>query len=74
LSKLKPVSHNELLKGLRSFGFEGPFGGGRHLYMIRGNLRLTIPNPHREKIGIDLLMRILRQAGVPKEEWGEKGF
>jgi predicted RNA binding protein YcfA (HicA-like mRNA interferase family) len=40
--------------------------------MIRGNLRLTVPNPHREKIGIDLLMRILRQAGISKEEWMEK--
>jgi hypothetical protein len=40
--------------------------------MIKGNLRLTIPNPHREKIGIDLLMRILRQAGIRKEEWVEK--
>ena len=74
MSKLKPVSHNELFKGLRSFGFEGPFGGGRHLYMIRGNLRLTIPNPHREKIGVDLWLRILRQAGIAREEWLEKGF
>jgi hypothetical protein len=49
LPKLKPISHNELLRGLRSFGFDGPFAGGRHLYMIRGNLRLTVPNPHREK-------------------------
>jgi predicted RNA binding protein YcfA (HicA-like mRNA interferase family) len=40
--------------------------------MIRGNLRLTVPNPHREKIGIHLLMRILRQAGISKEEWMEK--
>jgi predicted RNA binding protein YcfA (HicA-like mRNA interferase family) len=72
LPKLKPISHNELLRGLRSFGFDGPFAGGRHLYMIRGNLRLTVPNPHREKIGIHLLMRILRQAGISKEEWMEK--
>jgi len=74
LPKLKSISHNELLRGLRSFGFEGPFGGGKHLYMIRGSLRLTIPNPHREKIGVDLLMRILRQAGITREEWTEKEF
>jgi predicted RNA binding protein YcfA (HicA-like mRNA interferase family) len=74
LSKLRPVSHNELVRGLKIFGFEGPFTGGKHLYMLKGNLRLTIPNPHREKIGIDLLMRILRQAGIAKEEWTEKGF
>jgi predicted RNA binding protein YcfA (HicA-like mRNA interferase family) len=71
---MKSVSRNELLKGLRSFGFEGPFSGGKHLYMVKGNLRLTIPNPHREKIGVALLLRILRQAGITREEWLEKGF
>jgi len=74
LPKLKEVSHKDLLKGLRSFGFEGPISGGKHLYMVKANLRLTIPNPHREKIGVDLLQRLLRQAGIPKEEWIKKGF
>jgi len=37
LSKLRPVSHNELIRGLRAFGFEGPLSGGKHLYMLRGN-------------------------------------
>jgi predicted RNA binding protein YcfA (HicA-like mRNA interferase family) len=74
LPKLKPITHRNLLKGLRGFGFDGPFSGGKHLYMIRGNLRLTIPNPHREKIGIDLLLRILRQAGITKDEWIDQAF
>jgi predicted RNA binding protein YcfA (HicA-like mRNA interferase family) len=74
LPKLKPISYNELVKGLKSFGFEGPLPGGKHLYMIKGKLRLTIPNPHRQEIGIDLLMRIFRQAGITKEEWVEKGI
>ena len=74
MSKLRPVSYNELVRGLKTFGFEGPFAGGKHLYMLKGNLRLTIPNPHRQKIGSDLLMRILRQAGIRREEWVEKGF
>jgi len=74
LSKLRPVSHNELIRRLRAFGFEGPLSGGKHLYMLRGNLRLTIPNPHKQKVGVDLLIRILRQAGITKEEWMERGF
>jgi predicted RNA binding protein YcfA (HicA-like mRNA interferase family) len=74
LPKLKPISHSELLRDIRRFGFEGPFSGGKHLYMVKGNLRLTIPNPHREKIGVDLLLRILRQAGIGREEWLEKGL
>ena len=72
MSKLSPVSHSELGKRLKTFGFEGPYSGGKHLYMVRGNLRLTIPNPHKQNIGVDLLTRILRQAGITREEWIEK--
>jgi hypothetical protein len=37
--------------------------------MIRGSLVLTVPNPHRREIGTDLLVRILAQAGISREEW-----
>jgi predicted RNA binding protein YcfA (HicA-like mRNA interferase family) len=50
-------------------GFEGPFAGGKHPYMVRGDLVLTIPNPHRQEIGSDLLVRILRQAEISHREW-----
>ncbi len=72
MSKLKPVSYNDLVKGLRGLGFEGPYGGGKHLYMLKGNLRITIPNPHKKEIGVDLLMRILRQARITRKDWMEK--
>ncbi len=72
MSKLKPVSFNDLVKRLRGLDFEGPYGGGKHLYMLKGNLRITIPNPHKKEIGVDLLMRILRQAGITREGWIDK--
>jgi predicted RNA binding protein YcfA (HicA-like mRNA interferase family) len=37
--------------------------------MIKGGLVLTIPNPHSDDVGAGLLSKILRQAGVTKEEW-----
>jgi hypothetical protein len=37
--------------------------------MVKGDLVLTIPNPHRAEIGVDLLVRILRQAGISRDEW-----
>jgi len=40
--------------------------------MIKDNLRLTIPNPHRNSISIDLLAKILKHAGITREEWLEK--
>jgi predicted RNA binding protein YcfA (HicA-like mRNA interferase family) len=68
-SKLSPVSWIDLVKRLRKLGFEGPYQGGKHPYMLRDNLVLTIPNPHRKEIGVDLLSRILKQAGITREEW-----
>jgi predicted RNA binding protein YcfA (HicA-like mRNA interferase family) len=63
------VSRRELIRSLRTLGFEGPFSGGKHEFMIRGDLVLTIPNPHGTDIGLDLLARILKQAGVTRREW-----
>lgn len=69
MPKLIPLKQKELIKKLRSFGFEGPFAGGKHLFMINGEIRLTLPNPHRKEIGPDLLKRILRQADITTEDW-----
>ncbi len=37
--------------------------------MVRRDVVVTLPNPHRAAIGVDLLQRILRRAGVTREEW-----
>jgi hypothetical protein len=37
--------------------------------MVRGDVVVTVPNPHRRDIGLDLLSRVLRQAGVSRKEW-----
>ncbi len=36
--------------------------------MIRSDLMMTIPNPHRSEISVDLLIRILRLVGICREE------
>ena len=64
-----PVKRSALLRYLRKCGFDDPYSGGKHLFMLKGNLTLTIPNPHQKDIGRDFLSRILRQAGISKEEW-----
>lgn len=69
MSRLTPVSRRELVQRLRELGFEGPFTGGRHEFMVRASVRLIIPNPHRQEISADLLSRILKQAGVDRDEW-----
>ena len=72
MAKLTPISWAELVKGLMQFGFDGPFQGGKHPYMVKGNLVLTNPNPHRNEVSIDLLTRVLRQAGISREQWLER--
>lgn len=64
-----PVSRTRLIRSLRALGFEGPLPGGRHEFMVRAGQRVVIPNPHAGDIGIGLLARLLRQAGVSREEW-----
>jgi len=63
-----PVKREVLIRCLRKHGFEGPYSGGKHPFMVKEDLTLTIPNPHQKDIGRELLARILRQAGVSKEE------
>lgn len=67
-----PVSWVNLVKRLRQLGFDGPYQGGKHPYMLKDNLVLTIPNPHTKEVGIPLLSRILRRAGISQEEWADK--
>ncbi len=64
-----PIPRRRLVRGLRDLGFEGPYSGGRHEFMVRGDVVLAIPNPHGADIGIELLSRVLRQAGISRIEW-----
>jgi len=68
MAKLGPVSWSDLVDRLRELGFEGPYSGGRHPQMRRGQLTVVLPNPHEGEIGVGLLVRVLRQAGVSREE------
>ena len=64
-----PIKRRELISCLRRMGFSGPFAGGKHEFMQKGNLSLIIPNPHGRDIGPKLLGKILRQAGIDRREW-----
>jgi predicted RNA binding protein YcfA (HicA-like mRNA interferase family) len=64
-----PTSRRDLIRNLKDLGFDGPYSGGNHQYMIRGRTRLRVPNPHQGAIGRGFLTRILRQAGISREEW-----
>lgn len=69
MTGLKPVSRRQLVRRLKALGFDGPFSGGKHQFMSRGDIDVRIPNPHEGDIGVDLLKRILEQASVERDEW-----
>lgn len=64
-----PIKRQDLIRHLRELGFEGPYAGGKHQYMLKAEIKLAIPNPHQGDIGRELLNKILRQAGIERDEW-----
>jgi predicted RNA binding protein YcfA (HicA-like mRNA interferase family) len=64
------ISRRELIDKFHQLGFDGPFSGGKHQFLIKGEMKIRIPNPHKSKdIHISLLIEILRQAGIDKNEF-----
>jgi len=41
-----PIKRKDLVKYLRKYGFDGPYSGSRHQFMIRKDITLRIPNTH----------------------------
>ncbi|GAB4385762.1 MAG: hypothetical protein Kow00121_51100 [Elainellaceae cyanobacterium] len=64
-----PIKRRDLIRYLKQLGFDGPYSGKRHQFMVKDNIRLIIPNPHKSDIGKSLLAEILRQAKVSLDEW-----
>jgi predicted RNA binding protein YcfA (HicA-like mRNA interferase family) len=64
-----PIKRKDLIRHLKQFGFEGPYSGGKHQFMVNGDITIRVPNPHQGDIGMELLSRILRQAGIDRDEW-----
>jgi hypothetical protein len=64
-----PIQRKDSIYYLRQLRFEGPFSGKRHQVMVRGNLKLPIPNPHQGDISKALLLAILKEAKISREDW-----
>lgn len=69
MSRIDPTKRRDLIAGLRKLGFTGPEPGGKHGVMRRGEITLPIPNPHHGDISKEFLLRILKEAGISREEW-----
>jgi len=69
MPKLVPLSRKELIRKLRTLGFDGPFIATRHQYMSSGTTKIFIPNPHKSDIGAPLLRRIIKQISISRDEF-----
>lgn len=65
----RAISWRRLIQNFRKLGFEGPYSGGKHLFMKKGALKVRIPSKHKGNISAGLVSEILRQAGIDKKEW-----
>jgi predicted RNA binding protein YcfA (HicA-like mRNA interferase family) len=67
LSKLPLLSWREVTKALRKAGFQIARQKGSHLILVKGDCVLPIPKHDEIKRG--LLMAIIEEAGLTKEEF-----
>ena len=63
------IKRRDLIRYLKILGFEGPYSGGKHQFMIKDNVTLRLPNPHKGDIGREFLIRILKQAKIDRTVW-----
>ena len=69
----RPLKRREFVRKLRALGFDGPFSGTRHQFMILGQHRQTIPTNSEYSVPqIRLLLRQVEsilERRVALEEW-----
>jgi hypothetical protein len=42
-----PIGRKDLIRKFKNLGFSGPYSGGRHQFMVKGELKIRVPNPHQ---------------------------
>ena len=67
--RLTPATRRDLVKRFWHLGWEGPRHGAKHDFMMKGRMKVRIPNEHTRDIGIGLLTTILKEADISRDEW-----
>ena len=69
----RPLKRRDFIRKLRALGFEGPYSGTRHQFMVSGQHRQTIPT--NSEYSIPQIRMLLRQIesilarSVSLDEW-----
>ena len=73
MSRWSPCKRHDFIKRLREIGFEGPYSGTRHQFMLFQNNRLTIPS--NKEYSVPQLKMMLKEVEriierkISLEEW-----
>lgn len=60
MSRWKPCKRREFVRRLRVLGFDGPYSGARHQFLVVGAHRLAIPS--NAEYSVPQLRMMLREA------------
>lgn len=71
--RLTPITRRDMIKRLRNLGWDGPLAGGKHQFMVKGAMKLPIPNPHGGVLTVGMVSEILKETGIRREEWISAG-
>jgi hypothetical protein len=64
-----PAEWRDLVRKFRKLGFTGPIFRNGHPYMVKGKLKVKIPNNHHETITGPTVARSVERAGISDDEW-----
>jgi predicted RNA binding protein YcfA (HicA-like mRNA interferase family) len=67
--RLTPITRRELIRRLKALGWEGPYAGGKHQFMVQGGMKLPIPNPPGGVLSVGMVSEILKETGISRDEW-----
>lgn len=73
MSPWTPCKRRDFIRRLRKLGFDGPYSGTRHQFLVYGKYRLAIPS--NDEYSIQQLRMMLREVKeiigreIETEEW-----
>ena len=76
MSRWVPCKRRDFIQRLRKLGFEGPFSGTRHQFMVYGQHRLAIPS--NVEYSVPQLRMMIREVegiighDITADEWNRR--
>ncbi|MFZ2362123.1 MAG: type II toxin-antitoxin system HicA family toxin [Anaerolineae bacterium] len=75
MSRWQPCKRRDFIVRLRALGFDGPFSGTRHQFLVYNQRRLTVPS--NAEYSVPQLRMLLREVAeiigreISADEWND---